>query len=261
MKLEQPLAEPITILIVVAHPDDIEFGAGGAVARWTDDGHRVVYCIVTDGSAGSNDPDVDLDVLVERRRQEQSAAAAIVGVHDVRFLGYQDGVLQPTIELRRELTRLIRELKPYRVVTMDPTSVLMQEETEAGEFAYINHPDHRAAGEATLYAFFPSAESRPIFRELLAEGLEPHHVTELYLMIAAQPNLAVDISDVIERKIAALIAHESQLDASVGEMVRGWSASDGQRVGVAYAESFRVMRFPRDEQREAPAVQADEQPA
>ncbi len=259
MRLEQPLAEPVTILIIVAHPDDIEFGVGGAVACWTDAGHRVVYCIVTDGSAGSNDPDVDPQALVERRRQEQLKAAAIVGVHDVRFLGYQDGVLQPTIALRRDLTRLIRELKPYRVVTMDPTSVLLQEETEQGEFAYINHPDHRAVGEAALYAFFPSAESRPIFRELLAEGLEPHHVTELYLTVAAQPNLAVDISDVIDRKIAALLAHESQLDAAVGEMVRGWSAADGQRAGVAYAESFRVMRFLRGEQRETPAIHASEQ--
>jgi LmbE family N-acetylglucosaminyl deacetylase len=241
MEFEQPLAQPETILVIVAHPDDIEFGTGGSVATWTDAGHRVVYCIVTDGSAGSNDPDVQRDDLIARRRAEQTRAAEIVGVHEVRFLGYQDGMLQPTLELRRDLTRIIRELKPYRVLIMDPTAVLIQNE----RFDYINHPDHRAAGEAALYAIFPSAETRPIFPELLDEGYEPHHVSEVYIGMAT-PNIAIDISGVIERKIAALLAHESQLDSSTGEMVRGWSAETGKQLGVEYAETFRVMRFIRE---------------
>jgi LmbE family N-acetylglucosaminyl deacetylase len=243
MELEKPLASPSTILVVVAHPDDIEFGIGGSVAVWTDAGHTVVYCIVTDGSAGSNDPNVTRESLVEQRRQEQISAAALVGVHDVRFLGYQDGMLQPTLDLRRDITRLIRELKPYRVVLMDPTTIMVKNE----QFDYINHPDHRAAGEAALYAVFPSAETRPIFPELLAEGLEPHHVSELYISFAYEPTLAVDISPVIDHKIAALLEHKSQLEASVGDMVRGWDARAGADAGVAYAETYRVLRFIREE--------------
>jgi len=243
MELEKPLASPSTILIVVAHPDDIEFGTGGSVAVWTLAGHTVVYCIVTDGSAGSNDPNVTRESLIERRRQEQINAAALVGVHDIRFLGYQDGMLQPTLELRRDITRLIREIKPYRVILMDPMTVLVKNE----EFDYINHPDHRAAGEATLYAVFPSAETRPIFPELLVEGLEPHHVSELYIGFSYEPTLAVDITPVIDRKIASLLEHKSQLEASVGDMVRGWDARAGAETGVAYAETFRVLRFIREE--------------
>jgi LmbE family N-acetylglucosaminyl deacetylase len=112
----------------------------------------------------------------------------------VRFLHYKDGILQPTIELRFDITRIIREVRPYRVVCQDPTTIFARPD-------YINHPDHRAAGEATIYAVFPSAETRPIFPELLAEGLEPHHVTELYLNIASEPNTFIDITDTIELKL------------------------------------------------------------
>ena len=241
LALEKPFTAPFTILIIAAHPDDIEFGTAGSVAAWTDAGAQVVYCIVTDGSAGSNDPDVQRDALIERRRDEQMQAAGLVGVSDVRFLGYADGAVQPTIELRRDLTRLIRQVRPQRVVIMDPTSVLVSN----AEFDYINHPDHRAVGEASLYAIFPSAETRPIFPELLAEGHEPHHVDEVYLTIASQPNLAVDVSTVWERKIESLLCHRSQLDESVVEMIRAWDGMTGQQVGVQYAEEFRVMRFYR----------------
>ncbi|MBW4439121.1 MAG: PIG-L family deacetylase [Pleurocapsa minor GSE-CHR-MK-17-07R] len=237
--LEAPITGPFKILVIVAHPDDIEFGAGGSVAVWTDAGAEVVYCIVTDGSAGSNDPTMKREDLILQRQNEQRAAAAHVGVTDVRFLGYQDGVLQPTIELRKHLTRLIREIRPDRVVIMDPTSVLLQRD----EFAYINHPDHRAVGEASLYAVFPSAETRPIFPELLDEGLEPHHVWELYLTISAQDQIAVDISGVFERKIRALLEHKSQLGPEIEEMIRQWDVRAGAEAGVPMAETFRVMRF------------------
>jgi LmbE family N-acetylglucosaminyl deacetylase len=156
LKQEPELKLPFRILVIAAHHDDIEFGLAGSVALWTDQGAEATFCIVTDGSAGSNDPHVDLAELVERRKDEQRRAAEIVGVKDVRFLGYQDGVLEPTLELRRDLTRLIRELKPHRVVIPDPTVRYF------GDF-YINHPDHRAAGEAASYAVF-SAETRPVFR-------------------------------------------------------------------------------------------------
>ncbi|MCA9902803.1 MAG: PIG-L family deacetylase [Anaerolineae bacterium] len=240
--MEQPLAEKQTILVIVAHPDDIELGMAGSIARWKDAGHRVVYCIVTNGAAGSNDPNTDFNALIATRKTEQQKAAEIVGVHDIRFLDYADGTLEPTLALRRDLTRLIRELRPYRVAIMDPTAILLQGQ----QFDYVNHPDHRAAGEAALYAVFPSAESRPIFPELLDEGYEPHHVIEIYLMLTLNPNIAVDVTDVMERKLASLLCHESQLDSRVGDMVRGWDAEAGSQAGVKYAETFRVMRFPTD---------------
>jgi len=166
----------------------------------------------------------------------ESAAAEVIGVHDVRFLGYPDGILQPTLELRRELTRLIRQVRPDRVVCQDPTTVLVED-------GYINHPDHRAAGEATLYAVFPSAGTRPIFPELLKEGLEPHQVKELYLTLTTRPNTHVDISSTIDRKIKALLCHKSQVGLEVEEWLREWDSEAGREAGCAYAEQFYVMRF------------------
>lgn len=227
---------PLKILIVVAHPDDIEFGLAGSVARWIDEGHEIVYCIVTNGAAGSNDPSANLQALVETRRAEQLAAAAVIGVRDVRFLGYADGALQPTVELRRTITRIIRELRPDRVVCQDPTTYFFGN-------SYVNHPDHRAAGEATIYAVFPSAETRPIFPELLAEGLEPHKVSELYLDLTLHPDTYIDISHTIDRKIAAILSHRSQVGPEAEKWVRDWAADAGVKAGFTYAEAFRVMRL------------------
>ena len=224
------------ILGIFAHPDDSEFMVGGTAARWADEGAEIVYCIVTDGAAGSNDPHQDLAELVRIRKAEQRAAAAVLGVREVLFLDYPDGTLQPTIELRRELTRIIRQLKPDRVVCGDPTAVFYGDN-------YINHPDHRAAAEAALYAVFPSAVTRPIFPELLAEGYEPHQVKEVYISGAAQPNIYIDISATLERKIEALRCHKSQLDPGDGAWVREWAAETGKAAGLEYAEAFLVMRL------------------
>jgi len=228
------------VLIVAAHPDDIEIGAGGAIANWTDEGIQVTFALVTDGSSGSNDPNMDTRELIEIRKREQQEAAACLGVTDVRFLGYPDGVLEPTIALRRDLTRIIREVKPDRVVITDPTTVLVVEEN----FHYINHPDHRAAAEAALYAVFPSAESRPIFRELLDEGLEPFHVNELWMMLTNHPNVVVDTSQQHERKRTSILCHHSQLPGPEAiQFVDQFDTMVGQRIGAAYAEEFRVMTF------------------
>lgn len=224
------------ILVIAAHADDIEFGLAGSVARWTDEGHAVAYCLITDSSAGSNDPTADLQALAATRRDEQIAAAEVVGVKHVYFLGYVDGTLQPTLELRRELTRVIREWKPQRVVCQDPTTVFV-------DTNYINHPDHRAAGEAAIYAVFPSAETRPIFPELLSEGFEPHKVHELWLTLTLNPDTFVDTTNTIERKIEALLHHRSQVGPEAAEWMRKWDAEHGARAGVAYAEGFRVMRL------------------
>ncbi len=239
MELEKPIVAPFKVLVIVAHPDDIEFGSAGSVAVWTAAGAEVIYCIVTDGAAGSNDKDVIYNQLVERRQAEQIEAAQIVGVKEVVFLGYADGALTPSMELRRDLTRLIRKLRPDRVLIMDPTQVLISGEG----FDYINHPDHRAAGEASLYAVFPSAETRPIFPELLEEGLEPHHVNELYLMMNDKPNIAIDVTTVWDKKIQSLLAHRSQVGEDVADMIRKWDVATGKEVGVELAESYRVMRF------------------
>lgn len=226
----------LRILGIFAHPDDSEFMVGGTAAGWAAQGAHITYCIVTNGAAGSNDPNQDLDELVRIREAEQRAAAHVLGVADVLFLGYADGTLQPTIELRRELTRLIRQLRPDRVICSDPTAVLYSD-------SYINHPDHRAAAEAAMYAVFPSAMTRPIFPELLAEGYEPHHVKELYISGSLQPNTYIDISDTLDRKIEALRCHKSQVDPGDGQWIRNWAAETGKSSGIAYAEAFRVIKL------------------
>ena len=239
MELEKPIVAPFKVLVIVAHPDDIEFGSAGSVAVWTAAGAEVIYCIVTDGAAGSNDKDVIYNQLVERRQAEQIEAAQIVGVKEVVFLGYADGALTPSMELRRDLTRLIRRLDFRNFIGSSTTQVLISGEG----FDYINHPDHRSAGEASLYAVFPSAETRPIFPELLEEGLEPHHVNELYLMMNDKPNIAIDVTTVWDKKIQSLLAHRSQVGEDVADMIRKWDVATGKEVGVELAESYRVMRF------------------
>jgi LmbE family N-acetylglucosaminyl deacetylase len=227
---------PERVLIIAAHPDDIEFGVAGSVARWRAAGAEITYCVITDGSAGSNEPGVDIDALARTREVEQRAAAAALGVTDVRLLGYRDGTLEPTLDLRRALTRIIRELRPDRVVTQDPTVVFVED-------GYVNHPDHRAAGEAAVYAVFPSAVTRPIFPELLDEGYEPHQVRELYLMLTLNPTHAVDISGVMDRKLEALMHHASQLNEEAGDWIREMNGDMGALAGVEYAELYRVMHL------------------
>jgi len=235
--------EPYHIVVIAAHPDDIEFGVAGSVARWIrEEGATVTYVIVTDGGAGSNDPQQSRAALVALRREEQRAAAAQLGVQDLRFLGYPDGALVPSLALRRDITRILRETKPYRVICQDPATVFVASQ-------YINHPDHRAAGEASVYAVFPSAETRPIFPELLAEGFEPHKVSELYLNLSVQATHYCDISRELDVKLAALGAHVSQLgsgeafEKGAKQWISAHNQEVGRQVGVQYAETFRVLKF------------------
>jgi LmbE family N-acetylglucosaminyl deacetylase len=243
------LPEDARVVVIVAHHDDIEFGVAGSIAQWVRDGAEVTYVIITDGGAGSNEVGVVRADLVARRKQEQLDAAKAIGVNDVRFLGYTDGELEPTIALRRELTRILREVKPYRVVCQDPETMFVGD-------TYINHPDHRAAGTAATYATFPSSESRPIFAELLDEGYEPHKVSELYMTLTLRPTHYQDTSATIDDKIASLRFHESQIgageDADNGALkwIRERNHENGEKVGVQYAEFFRVMKFdkPREDE-------------
>lgn len=222
------------VLVITAHPDDAEFTVAGTVAKWAREGKTVIYVICTDGSRGSNDPKVRPEQLVGIRRAEQEAAARILGVDEVVYMGYEDGTLEPALDLRRDLAREIRRYRPDIVVCPDPTVRYYGD-------GYLNHPDHRAAGDAALDAVFPSARTRYIFPELLADGLEPHKVREVYIRGSLSPNLWVDVSDTIELKIAALKKHESQVGRLQGweERVRGRARDEATGQDMAYAESFR----------------------
>jgi LmbE family N-acetylglucosaminyl deacetylase len=191
------------ILAVLAHPDDADFGAGGTIARWTDEGIEVTYCLVTDGDAGGFDRSVARAEIPEIRRTEQRNAAKAVGVEDVRFLGYPDGRLELTLDLRRDISRVIRQVRPQRVLTQSPER----------NWARIqaSHPDHLTTGEAALRAIYPDSRNPFAFPELLAdEGLEPWEVAEVWVMAHPTPNHHVDVTDTFDRKIAALRAHVSQ---------------------------------------------------
>ena len=203
-------------LVVTAHPDDVDFGAAGTVARWTDEGVEVTYCLVTDGDAGGHDRTVDRGEIGGIRRAEQAAAAKEVGVADLVWLGYPDGRLTVTLELRHDIARVIRQVRPQRVVAQWPE--------RNWESVFASHPDHMAAGEATLCAVYPDARNPFAFPDLLAEGLEPHIVEEVWVMSAPHPDTFVDVTDTFERKLAALRRHASQMDPNRGEM-DGWLRS------------------------------------
>ncbi len=221
-------------MVITAHPDDAEFTVAGTVARWVRDGQEVIYVICTDGSRGSNDPNVEPAALAITRKAEQDAAARVLGVNEVVYLDYEDGTLEPTLSLRRDLTRTIRRYRPRIVVCPDPTMRFYGND-------YLNHPDHRAAGDAALDAVFPSAGTRYIFPELLAEGLEPYDVKEVYIHGHPTPNQWIDISGTIECKIAALEQHKSQVGGweGLGEGIRAWAKEAGAGQGMAFAEAFK----------------------
>ena len=232
-------SEVSRILIVTAHPDDVDFGAAGSIAHWTDQGIDVAYCIVTDGDAGGFDPAVPRSEIPAIRQAEQTAAAKTVGVSELHFLSHPDGRLQPTLELRRDITRIIRMFRPDRVVTQSPDR----------NFARIqaSHPDHLATGEAALCAVYPDARNPFAHPELAAnEGLEAHTVREVWLMAAPQSEQAVDITDTVDRKISALRCHVSQLpnpDAIDG-LIRTWGTAMAASAGLPeghLAEMFQVV--------------------
>lgn len=234
-------AGPKKIAVIMAHPDDAEFICGGAVARWAEEGNEVVYVLLTSGDKGSDDPEMTPERLVATREAEQREAARILGVKEVTFLKYPDAYLEPNLELRKALVRVIRRLKPDVVVCQDPT-------VRWADSQYINHPDHRAAGEATLAAIFPSARDRLTFPELLAEGLEPHRVAEVYLAGAQTPDVAIDVSAQMEKKIDSLRAHASQVGDYMSEiepMIRKWAEETAaQHPGNGeYVESFKYFKL------------------
>jgi LmbE family N-acetylglucosaminyl deacetylase len=232
-------SEVARALVVTAHPDDVDFGAAGTVSTWTAGGVEVVYCICTDGDAGGFDPAVDRADIPGIRRAEQEAAAKAVGVHDVRFLGYPDGRLHATVELRRDISRVIRQVRPQRVLIQSP------ERNWARVGA--SHPDHLAAGAAAIAAVYPDARNPFAHPELLAdEGLEEWAVAETWVMAHPENNHHVDITDLFDVKLAALRAHVSQTAHMDGleARLREWFGASAVAAGLAegrLAERFFVV--------------------
>jgi LmbE family N-acetylglucosaminyl deacetylase len=235
-------AEVSRILVVTAHPDDVDFGAAGTIAGWTDAGLDVVYCVVTDGAAGGHDPSVSRSEMVAIRQAEQIAAAKCVGVSDVRFLGYPDGQLEPSLALRRDLTRVIMQVRPDRLACQSPERNYVR--------IPVSHPDHRAAGSAAIDAVYPDARNPFAFPELAAdEGLQAWTVREIWISGGAQPSHFIDVTDNFPRKIAALRAHESQMRNMDGleDFVRGWLSRNAAAGGLPegrLAEAFQVLETP-----------------
>jgi LmbE family N-acetylglucosaminyl deacetylase len=228
---------PQSAMVIVAHPDDAEFTVAGTVAAWVEAGSRVTYVVCTDGNAGSHEPGMTREKLADIRRAEQRAACETLGVSEVVFLGYDDGQLVPSLQLRRDLVRVIREHKPEVVITGDPTHLF------SGN-GYVNHPDHRAAGQAALDAVAPACAMPLLWPEVGA----PHQVREVYVRSHGEANLWVDISRTVDRKIEALRMHTSQLgDWDPTKRIKEWSAEVGKERGLAHAESYRVITLVRAE--------------
>lgn len=223
-------------MVIAAHADDAEFSCGGTVAKWCREGTEVVYVICTDGSKGSDDPDMNSERLAAIREQEQLNAAQVLGVSEVVFLHHPDAYLQPTLELRQEITREIRRFKPEVVICPSPVRTLQIR-------GYIGHPDHIAVGEAAVSAVFPSARDRLTFPELLEDGLEPHKVRDLLIAGELAPDTWVDVSAEMERLIMALQQHVSQHNGfAVGwedSVYRSRREVAGSQAGIQYAEAYR----------------------
>jgi LmbE family N-acetylglucosaminyl deacetylase len=237
VRLWEPVRPFSRALVVVAHPDDAEFGAAGTIARWVEMGTDVRYVVLTDGASGSADPAMTRERLVEIREREQREACKELGVTDVTFLGYADGYLQPTIEARRKVAAEIRRHRPEAVVTLNP-------EIRWTSWGFVNHPDHRAVGDLVLHSINPAASTRLYDTTLLDEGLEPWDVAELWIMSFGDGPDAVDVTATFERKLDALRRHASQLSGWDPEpRLRELAALRGAEAGVALAESFTVLRF------------------
>ncbi len=235
---------PKSAMSIHAHPDDQDFSVVGTLAKWAKAGCRITSVIITSGDSGSNDPARDAGYKVELaslREEEQRAANEVLGMEQTVFLRYPDGELVASLQLRKDLTRLIRRFKPEAVVTGDPSGWFYGNE-------YINHPDHRAAAEAATYAVFPSAGTRMIFPDLLDEGLLPHDVRRLYIHGNEKPDTWIDIGDTLELKIQALKKHLSQGDThDVENWIHEWAEAEGKDKGIKYSESYRVMILQREQ--------------
>ena len=227
-------------LVVFAHPDDAEFMCGGTIAKWTRAGCEVHYVVCTDGSAGSNEPGANRADVAPIREREQRAAAEVLGVASVTFLGQTDGLLEVTPETRKLVTREVRRLRPEVLVAPDPSRLW------SGQ-GYINHWDHKQAGLLALTAVMPDAPTRVMFQELEGEGIEPFEVPNLWL-VTNEPDTYIDITGSIDTKIAALAQHVSEEGEAAAPWVRERARTVGEEAGVEYAEAFKAFRFVDDDE-------------
>jgi LmbE family N-acetylglucosaminyl deacetylase len=227
----------VRVLVVSAHPDDMEFGCAGSLAKWADEGAEVTVAVVTDGSTGTQDRELMGEKLAAIRHEESQAAADVLGVKELVWMGKRDGYVEYTLELRKEAARLFRKYRPHRFVVMDPTPTI--------EDRFVNHPDHRAVGQASLDVILTAGTTPGHFPELLDEGLEPWRgLRDLYIAGPGTKPVAVDITTTIDRKIEALLCHGSQVGenaAAIEQWVRQWSAEAGKAAGFDYAETFQVI--------------------
>ncbi len=228
-------AVPASVLGVAAHPDDLDFMASGTVAAWARAGAAAYYLILTKGDKGTADRNLDPESLTALRRQEQREAGKILGLKDVFFCEYEDGMLAPSMDVKRDIVRILRTVRPEAVVTVDPTMLYNVERS------FINHADHRAAGQATIDAVYPLARDHLSFPELCnEEGLEPHKAQSLYLTHFGQENCLIDITDTLDLKLQALAAHASQIPdiETTQAKLREQARQLGQQLDVNYAEGF-----------------------
>jgi LmbE family N-acetylglucosaminyl deacetylase len=225
------------VAVIFAHPDDAEFGSAGTSAKLVAEGKQVFYVVVTDGSKGSSDPDISTQELVATRQKEQCDAADVIGVSDVAFLGFEDGMLEPTIPVKRAVVAAIRRFKPDVVICPSPERNLEQN-------VRVQHPDHLAVGEAALAAVYPLARDRMTFPDLLGEGLEPHAVAEVWVTGTTSPDFFVDITEHLDTKIRALKAHVSQVGT---REVETWMPERARQLAsgrdMEYAEAFKRIQI------------------
>ncbi len=227
------------ILIILAHPDDPEFFLGGTIARWIKKGHKVSYCLLTKGDKGSKDPLLSPEEIAEIRVKEQNQAAACLGVESVQFLDYPDGYLIPNLETRKEVVRIIRKSKPDILVTCDPSNIFANQR-------YINHPDHRAAGQVVIDAVFPAAGNVLFFPELADEGLAPHSVEEVWMSLTSEPDICLDVYSEWQARFEALKEHASQIGDPKAFEIRMQERLEKDENGqIRYEEKFRRIVFRR----------------
>jgi LmbE family N-acetylglucosaminyl deacetylase len=236
-----PFYVPESVLAIAAHPDDLEFGCVGTLARWAKHGSRVVYVLCTSGDAGIEDvPGMTHEQAIKIREAESLEAAKIAGVEQVIFLHEPDGMLQATMELRKKLVREIRRFRPEVVVAGDPTVVWASED-------YINHPDHRAAALAAVDAIFPAAGNPMVYQEMEAEGLQAHKPRKVYVETFGGGSHFVSIDETIDVKIAALRAHKSQMkDWDPSDMIKQWAKEAAKGKEMEYAEGFKIVTITDD---------------
>jgi LmbE family N-acetylglucosaminyl deacetylase len=234
-----PWSENKEILVILAHPDDPEFFLGGTISRWISEGHSIRYCLLTKGDKGSDNISLTNDDVANIRVIEQNAAAELLGVKSVEFLNHPDGYLIPDLEIRKEVVGIIRKHHPNILVTCDPTNYFENRR-------YINHPDHRAAGQVVIDAVFPAAGNQFFFPELLQAGMSPHTVEEVWMSLSAQPNIYLDVTGQWETRLNSLKMHKSQIgDPIVFEKrMKEWLELD-DKGHYRYEERFRRIVFKR----------------